>query len=141
MKIIKKVQSKYFKAIQEGRKGFEVRLADFKCKEGDILVADLEPVLGSEQGGKGPVLVLQNNLSNRYSPVTIVASITSKKFSKQFPTNVYLDKRDSKLDSDSTILLNQIRTIDKKRIIKKISHLDDFIMRQVDMAIKVSLGL
>ncbi len=108
---------------------------------GDILVADLEPVLGSEQGGKGPVLVLQNNLSNRYSPVTIVASITSKKFSKQFPTNVYLDKRDSKLDSDSTILLNQIRTIDKKRIIKKISHLDDFIMRQVDMAIKVSLGL
>ncbi|HIG94994.1 MAG: Regulatory protein, PemK family [archaeon GW2011_AR13] len=108
---------------------------------GDILVVNLNPVVRSEQGGKRPVLVLQNNLANKYSPVVIVAAITSKEFSKEFPTNVFLLKQESKLDKDSTILLNQIRTIEKQRIIKKISSLDISSMKKVDMALKISLGL
>lgn len=109
--------------------------------KGDIVVADLEPVKGSEQGGKRPVVILQNNISNKHSPVTIVAMITSKIFSKEFPTNVFLPKRDSKLKNDSTIMLNQIRTIDKSRIFKRISHLDSPILHKVDLAIKISLGM
>jgi len=108
---------------------------------GDLLVVDLDPVVGSEQGGKRPVLVLQNNFANKYSPVVIVASITSKKYSKEFPTNVFLQKSISKLNQDSTILLNQIKTIDKKRIRKKFSFLDNFTMMNVNRAIKISLGL
>ena len=110
-------------------------------QRGDIVLANLEPVKGSEQGGIRPVLILQNNISNKYSPVTIIAAITSKKFEKEFPTNVFLLKEDSKLDKDSTILLNQVRTIDKSRIVKKISSLNSFIMVKVDMAMKISLGL
>jgi mRNA interferase MazF len=108
---------------------------------GDIFLADLKPVKGSEQGGVRPVLVIQNNISNKYSPVTIMAAITSKIFKKEFPTNVFLPKKDSKLDKDSTVLLNQIRTIDNSRLIKKISSLDEFLMKKVDLAIKISLGL
>ncbi len=110
-------------------------------ERGDIFLANLEPIIGSEQGGIRPVLIIQNNTSNKYSPVTIIAAITSKKFTKEFPTNVFLSKEDSKLEKNSTILLNQIRTIDKKRIIKKISFLDRFIMKKVDLAIKVGLDL
>ena len=76
-------------------------------------MANLNPVRGSEQGGFRPVLVIQNNISNKHSPVVIIAAITSKVFDKEFPTNVFLRKKDSKLDRDSTVLLNQIRTIDK----------------------------
>jgi mRNA interferase MazF len=110
-------------------------------KRGEIFLADLEPIKGSEQGGIRPVLVIQNNTSNKYSPVTIIAAITSKVFEKEFPTNVFLLKRDSKLDKDSTILLNQIRTIDKSRLIKKISALDEYLMKKVDLAVKISLDL
>ena len=110
-------------------------------KRGDIFLANLEPRVGNEQGGIRPVLIVQNNISNNYSPVTIVAAITSKKFKKEFPTNVFLPKKSSKLEKDSTVLLNQIRTIDKKRLIKKISSLDSFILNQVDLAIEISLGL
>ena len=110
-------------------------------ERGDILLANLEPVRGSEQGGIRPVLVIQNNISNRHSPVIIIAAITSKTFDKEFPTNVFISRQDSKLNKDSTILLNQIRTIDKGRIAKRISHWNEFIMKKVDMAIKVSLGL
>ncbi len=112
-----------------------------EIKRGDIFLANLEPVEGSEQGGIRPVLIIQNDLSNKYSPVTIVASLTSKKFTKEFPTNVFLSKKDSKLNNDSTILLNQIRTIDKSRIIKKISSLDFYLMNKVNLAIKISLAL
>ena len=112
-----------------------------KVYRGDIFLANLDPVIGSEQGGRRPVLIVQNNISNMYSPVTIAASITSKIFSKDFPTNVFISKKDSGLGRDSTILLNQIRVIDKRRIIKKISSLDKDIMDQVDLALKVSLGL
>jgi mRNA interferase MazF len=108
-------------------------------KRGDIFLANLEPVIGSEQDGIRPVI--QNNTSNKYSPVTIIAAITSKIFEKEFPTNVFISKKDSKLDKDSTILLNQIRTIDKTRLIKKISSIDSYILNKVDMAVKISLNL
>ena len=110
-------------------------------ERGDIFLANLEPVTGSEQGGIRPVLIIQNNLSNKYSPVTIIAAITSKIFIKEYSTNIFVSKKDSKLDKDSTILLNQIRTIDKARLIKKISSLDSFIMKKVDMALRISLDL
>lgn len=110
-------------------------------KKGDIVIANLEPVKGSEQGGIRPCLVLQNNISNKYSPTIIISAITSRKFLKQFPTNVELLKEDSGLEKDSTVMLNQIRTIDKSRITKKISSLDSEIMGKVNMAIEISLGL
>jgi len=112
-----------------------------RINRGDVLLANLEPVKGSEQGGIRPILVLQNNMSNKYSPVIIIAAITAKKFSKEFPTNIFLQKKESGLTKDSTILLNQLRTIDKSRIMRKISSLDSFIMMKVDRAIKISLGL
>ena len=108
---------------------------------GDIFIANLEPIKGSEQGGIRPCLVIQNNIYNKYSPVIIIATITSKKFTKEFPTNVFILKKESKLNKDSTIMLNQIRTIDKKRIIKRIGTLDNLTMNKVDRAIKVSLSL
>jgi len=110
-------------------------------KRGEIVIADLDPVTGSEQGKTRPVLIIQNDISNNYSPVTIIAAITSKIYEKEFPTNVFLTKKDSGLDKDSTIMLNQIRTIDKIRISNRISSLDNSIMKKVDLAIKVSLGL
>jgi len=110
-------------------------------KRGEIILVNLEPVTGSEQGKIRPVLIIQNDVSNEFSPTIIIASITSKIYEKEYPTNVFISKSDSKLDKDSTILLNQIRTIDKSRIIKKISNLNNFIMKKVDLAIKVSLNL
>jgi mRNA interferase MazF len=112
-----------------------------EIRRADILIVDFEPIKGSEQGRIRPSVVIQNDAGNKYSPLTIVAPITSKKFSKEFFTNVFLRKEDSGLDKDSTILLNQIRTIDKSKIRKKIGRLDGFLMKEVDFAIKVSLGL
>src|SRR3989344_6758656 len=108
---------------------------------GEIVVANLEPVKGSEQGGIRPVVVIQNDTLNKYSPTTIIAPITSKIYTKEYLSNVIIKKEDSKLKVDSTILLNQIKTIDKRRIIKKIVSLDNFTMNKVDRAIKVSLAL
>jgi len=110
-------------------------------KRGDIFLANLEPIKGSEQGGIRPVLIIQNDISNKHSPVTIIAAITSRIFNKEFPTNVFVSKEDSKLDKDSTVLLNQVRTIDSSRLIKRIGSLDNFIMNQVDKSLKVSLSL
>ncbi len=110
-------------------------------KRGDVVLANLEPIKGSEQGGVRPCLIIQNDIYNQYSPVVIIAAITSRRFTKEFPTNVFLKKQESKLDKDSVVLLNQIRTIDKSRIIKKISNLNNFIMGNVDLAIKISLDL
>jgi mRNA interferase MazF len=112
-----------------------------EIKRGDILLVDFEPVKGSEQGGIRPCLIIQNDISNKFSPVTIAAAITSKVPEKEYPTNVFISKQDSNLNKDSTIMLNQIRTIDKLRVIKKISSLDIYTMNKVDFAIKVSLGL
>ena len=114
---------------------------ELKFKRGDIVLANLEPVVGAEQGRIRPVLVLQNNVANEYSPTTIIAPITSKIYTKEYPTNVFLLRRDSSLDRDSTILLNQIRTVDKSRIIKRISSLDISLMNKVELALKVSLAL
>ena len=108
---------------------------------GEIVVANLEPVEGSEQGGIRPVLIIQNDTINKHAPTTIIAPITSKIYTKEYPTNVIIKKEDSKLKLDSTILLNQIRTIDKKRIVRKIGVLDNFTMNKVDRAVKVSLSL
>jgi len=112
-----------------------------QIKRGDIFLVNLEPIKGSEQGGMRPVLIIQNDISNKFSPVTIIAAITSKIFDKEYPTNVFLSRKDSKLDKDSTILLNQIRTIDKKRLIRKIGSLDSLLMKKVDLAVKISLSL
>ena len=112
-----------------------------KILRGDVVLVNLEPVVGSEQGRVRPVVVIQNNISNFHSPTTIIAPITSKIYDKEYPTNVFLDKNDSKLDKDSTILLNQIRTIDKQRIVKKLSFLNEGIMKKVDLALKISLEL
>ena len=110
-------------------------------KKGDIYLANLEPVKGKEQGGIRPVLILQNNISNKHSPVTIVSAITSKIYEKEYPTNVFLDKKYSGLSKDSTIMLNQIRTMDKTRLIKKAGSLDEVMVNKVNNALKTSLGL
>ena len=112
-----------------------------EIKRGDIVLAGLEPVKGSEQGGVRPVLIIQNDEGNKFSPTTVIAPITSKEFTKEFPTNVRISKEESRLNNDSTIMFNQIRTIDKSRIIKKISSLDIYSMNKVDKAIKVSLAI
>ena len=112
-----------------------------KIKRGDLVLVNLEPVVGSEQGKVRPAAVIQNNIGNEYSPTTIIAPVTSKVFSKEFPTNVIISKEDSGLNKDSTILLNQIRTIDKSRITKKISTLSAEIMSKINLAIRISLDL
>ena len=109
--------------------------------KGDIILANLEPVIGSEQGGIRPVLILQSNVLNKHAPTTIIAPIISKIYTKEYPTNVFISKKDSSLNKDSTILLNQIRTVDKKRLIKKVGSLDIYLMSKVNLAIKTSLGL
>ncbi len=110
-------------------------------KRGDIYYADLSPVVGSEQGGLRPVLIVQNDVGNKYSPTVIAAAITSRLGKAKLPTHidVYADKVG--LQKDSVILLEQIRTIDKKRLGEKMGHLDDEMMMAVDEAISISFGL
>ena len=112
-----------------------------EIKRGDIFIINLEPVKGSEQGGIRPCLIIQNDYGNKYSPLTIIVPLTSKRFSKEFPTNVFVSKSESRLDKDSTILLNQTRTIDKSRLIKKVGSLNLQLMSNVNMAIRISLSL
>lgn len=110
-------------------------------KRGDIYLADLSPVVGSEQGGLRPVLIIQNDIGNRYSPTVIVAAITSQIQKAKLPTHVEVSKRYG-VEKDSVILGEQMRTIDKKRLTtNKLGHLDDYIMEKVDIAIQVSVGL
>lgn len=110
-------------------------------KRGDIYYADLSPVVGSEQGGLRPVLIIQNDVGNRYSPTVIAAAITSRMGKTRLPTHidVYADR--AGLAKDSVILLEQIRTLDKRRLKEKMGHLDDSLMREVNTAIAVSFGL
>lgn len=110
-------------------------------KRGDIYYADLRPVVGSEQGGIRPVLIMQNDVGNRHSPTVICAAITSKMNKAKLPTHVELDSRIYDLVKDSVILLEQLRTIDKKRLKDKVCHLDDSILKKVDTALLVSLEL
>lgn len=110
-------------------------------KRGDIYYADLRPVIGSEQGGIRPVLIIQNDTGNKHSPTIICAAITSKMNKAKLPTHVELDCRRYKMVKDSVILLEQLRTIDKKRLKDKVCHLDDDILCKVDNALKISLEL
>jgi len=110
-------------------------------RRGDIFYADLNPVVGSEQGGIRPVLVVQNDVGNKYSPTVIIAAITSQIDKAKLPTHVELNSADYGLEKDSVILLEQLRTIDKRRLKEKITILDQDIMEKIDEALKVSLGL
>ena len=110
-------------------------------RRGDIFYADLSPVIGSEQGGVRPVLIVQNDVGNKYSPTVICAAITSQINKAKLPTHVEIDTVQSTLVRDSVILLEQVRTIDKKRLREKICRLDEQLMRRVDHALSVSLGL
>lgn len=110
-------------------------------KRGEIFYAELNPVVGSEQGGTRPVLVIQNDIGNQYSPTTIIAAITSQISKAKLPTHVEVKARRSGLERDSVILTEQIRTIDKSRLKEKVAVLDDEVMLRVDEAIEISLGL
>lgn len=110
-------------------------------KRGNLFWVNLNPIKGSEQAGRRPVLVIQNDVGNEFSPTTIIAPLTTKKFSKEYPTNVKIPKGESGLKFESTVLLSQIRTIDKTRLEERIGQLGDRFIQQVDHAIKVSLGL
>lgn len=110
-------------------------------KRGDIFYADLSPVVGSEQGGVRPVLILQNDIGNKYSPTVICAAITSQINKAKLPTHIEIEADQYSLVKDSVVLLEQIRTIDKKRLREKICHLDDELMVKVNKALLVSLSL
>ncbi|CCQ96338.1 endoribonuclease toxin [[Clostridium] ultunense Esp] len=110
-------------------------------KRGDVFFADLSPVIGSEQGGMRPVLIIQNDIGNRFSPTVIVAAITAQIQKAKLPTHVEIEAKSHGFDRDSVILLEQIRTIDKQRLTDKITHLDDEVMEKVNDALQISLGL
>ncbi len=110
-------------------------------KRGDIFYADLSPVIGSEQGGVRPVLIVQNDVGNRYSPTVIAAAITSQSDKTELPTHIKVNAVSSGLAKDSIVLLEQVRTIDKKRLKEKMGTLDNVSMGAVDNALSVSFGL
>lgn len=110
-------------------------------KRGDIYYANLSPVVGSEQGGHRPVLVIQNDVGNKYSPTVIIAAITSQISKAKLPTHVEVSSKLFNLEKDSVVLLEQVRTIDKRRLKEKVTHLNEDIMGKVDEAVRISLGL
>ena len=110
-------------------------------RRGDIYYADLSPVVGSEQGGVRPVLIVQNDVGNKYSPTVIAAAITSKTDKNKMPTHIDVLADEFGLEKNSVILLEQIRTLDKKRLREKMGHLDENVMNEVNSAISVSFGL
>lgn len=110
-------------------------------KRGDIFYADLSPVVGSEQGGIRPVIIIQNDVGNKYSPTVIVAAITSQINKAKLPTHVEISSEEYGLNKDSVVLLEQIRTLDKRRLKEKIGHMTDNDMEKVDNALEVSIGL
>ena len=110
-------------------------------KRGDVFYADLRPVVGSEQGGVRPVLIIQNDVGNKYSPTVICAAITSKLNKAKLPTHIELEAKKYGLVKDSVILLEQLRTIDKQRLKEKVCHLDNKIIERVNEALKISLEL
>jgi len=110
-------------------------------KRGDIFYADLSPVIGSEQGGIRPVLIIQNDIGNKYSPTVIAAAITSQINKAKLPTHIEISAKEYGLQRDSVILLEQIRTIDKRRLREKIAHLDDELMDKVNDALAISFGI
>lgn len=114
---------------------------DNSVKRGDIFYADLSPVVGSEQGGVRPVLIVQNDTGNRHSPTVIAAAITSQTSKARLPTHISVSPNHCGLPKESIVLLEQMRTLDKRRLREKTGRLDEGVMKQVDAAIAVSLGL
>ena len=110
-------------------------------KRGDIFYADLRPVIGSEQGGIRPVLIIQNDIGNKHSPTVICAAITSQMHKAKLPTHIELNAREYDLVKDSVILLEQLRTIDKKRLKDKVCHLENDVMQKVEQGLCISLQL
>ena len=110
-------------------------------RRGDIYYADLRPVVGSEQGGARPVLIIQNDMGNRHSPTVICAAITSRMSKAKLPTHVVIDSRCCSIVKDSVVLLEQLRTIDKQRLREKVCHLEEDMIRQIDEALRVSLDI
>ncbi len=110
-------------------------------KRGDIYYADLSPVIGSEQGGVRPVLIVQNDIGNKYSPTVIAAAVTSQINKAKLPTHIEIDAAAYDLAKNSVILMEQIRTIDKKRLKEKIGHIDDRLIQKVNEALAISFGL
>ena len=110
-------------------------------KKGDLYFADLSPVVGSEQGGIRPVLVVQNDVGNKYSPTIIVAAVTSQMNKAKLPTHIEIDASAYGIEKDSVILLEQLRTIDKRRLKDKVCHLDDAMLDKVNHALEISLEL
>ena len=124
---------------------YEEKLAESEIKlriqRGDIYYADLSPVIGSEQGGLRPVLVVQNDVGNKHSPTVIAAAVTSQINKAKMPTHIELSGDEYGLSKDSVILMEQIRTVDKKRLKEKIGHMDNERTSQIDDALKISFGL
>lgn len=112
-----------------------------EINRGDIFYADLSPVVGSEQGGVRPVLVVQNNVGNKYSPTVIIAAITSQLSKAKLPTHIELSHSKYNLPKDSVVLLEQIRTLDKRRLQEKLGVIDPATMQSIDVAIMISLGI
>ena len=110
-------------------------------KRGDIFYADLSPVIGSEQGGIRPVIIIQNDIGNKYSPTVIVAAITSQINKAKLPTHVEISSEEYGLNRDSVVLLEQIRTLDKKRLKEKIGHMTETDMKKVDKSLLISISL
>ena len=110
-------------------------------KRGDIYYADLSPVIGSEQGGIRPVLIVQNDVGNKYSPTVIAAAITSQKYKTQLPTHISVNADNCGLQKDSIVLLEQVRTIDKKRLKERMGNLPEYEMHKINKALSVSFGL
>ena len=114
---------------------------DNSVKRGDIFYADLSPVVGSEQGGVRPVLIVQNDTGNRHSPTVIAAAITSQTGKARLPTHISVAPLSCGLPKESVILLEQVRTLDKRRLREKMGHVEENVMEKVDLAIAVSFGL
>ena len=112
-----------------------------EVKRGDIWLVNLDPTVGHEIKKPRPAVIIQNDLGNKYSPITIIAPITSQNIGKIYPIDVFLAKRGSGLEKDSKVLLNQIRATDKKRLIKRIGKIDNETMNKINNSIKISLGI
>lgn len=110
-------------------------------RRGDIYLVSLDPVIGSEEGKTRPCVIIQNNIANTNSPVTIIACVTSKPRKKKYPQDVYVSATETGLDRDSIVLLNQIRTVDKRRLIRKIGTIPHYKLQAIDEALRISLHL
>ena len=128
-------------SVRLGAAAVEAQPEASPVRRGDIYYADLSPVVGSEQGGIRPVLVVQNNVGNKHSPTVIAAAITSQIGKARLPTHIELSARTYGLSRDSVVLLEQVRTIDKRRLKERMGRLDETLMQQVDSALAVSFGL